>query len=830
MLDIEKIKDEISQNLLSGIEFNDILDFLVNESDDEIQGVYYTCNLNNNEDLSLNYGIKGVGKCTYNANNINIGNDIFIDISIWTSNKKYNIELMKDIFEKYWNSKQTIKASGIMSTHSDEIIKKCQRYIDKCLEKGEIVALFTMDLDNFKSINDTYDMDTGDAVIREFANVLICACKNRGVLIHRSGDEFYLIYSVKNYCDVVSLAWDLFCEVSNHGFNYPKKKLTFSLGIKLLESQGVVFDEEVKASQKLYRPSENKKNRKSVRIGKETYREDGNSVEPFKIAVCRILANIFNTNVFHNIYLDYLSDVLCQQEGLDTLSNSINMYLLWIGYDAKSNRLRCCRDDDNWDTSNQISAQEIGLSVFKGLLNNKNLCGKDIKIIFERESFCVFVAGVEVFGLTSISDISHDCVLQRIVPNVLANNIIDNKATKKVVLLQAGYDYDALPKDIFYKTVKVDSRPYIGGGLPDSWAAALCELISAMEENQNFKKIIVFGDTSSTYKIKTYLEKIEEWSDDNSKLSYDYISKKTFKNNNQIRSFQNKFKKSILMVEKEEELIDKLYEYYCTDDLDYSVCIQSSNLQTKRFLHRDLSKKEITLDVFDGCKAKSLSDAYPIVLEILRQKYQSKMFPETVDQAKRKLLELTNFIIILENPQKNDLPYYYIEDGKELDDYYNETFINPEGLFRKAIERNGQLDCMLEHVYTIINNSELRFATRRAILVLSNEMTNNSDYSPLGLVSIWLCPRYSEDGKNLTIDFSFTWRTVEALVGLPMSLYSSINFADYLLQRINKHLDSITSHLLLKMGKISYFAYSLHMFLDKENMNIIRGIVNEATF
>lgn len=66
-------------------------------------------------------------------------------------------------------------------------------------------------------------------------------------------------------------------------------------------------------------------------------------------------------------------------------------------------------------------------------------------------------------------------------------------------------------------------------------------------------------------------------------------------------------------------------------------------------------------------------------------------------------------------------------------------------------------------------------------------------------------------------------------MGLPHSLYASVNFSAYLLQEIRKRLEDARSETSVRMGQVSYIAYSLHMFLDKDSLNIVRGIVNEAS-
>ena len=60
------------------------------------------------------------------------------------------------------------------------------------LEGADAVAL--IDVDEFKSINDTYGHQTGDAALRHIAGILISGTEGQGVTIRYGGDEFLLIF------------------------------------------------------------------------------------------------------------------------------------------------------------------------------------------------------------------------------------------------------------------------------------------------------------------------------------------------------------------------------------------------------------------------------------------------------------------------------------------------------------------------------------------------------------------------------------------------------------------------------------------------------------
>jgi diguanylate cyclase (GGDEF)-like protein len=68
-----------------------------------------------------------------------------------------------------------------------------QFLLDKSSDKG---ILFVMDIDRFKSINDTYGHDVGDDVIRQFGKFLDEMFTNNEIVGRFGGDEF--IAFIKN--------------------------------------------------------------------------------------------------------------------------------------------------------------------------------------------------------------------------------------------------------------------------------------------------------------------------------------------------------------------------------------------------------------------------------------------------------------------------------------------------------------------------------------------------------------------------------------------------------------------------------------------------------
>ena len=124
----------------------------------------------------------------------------------------------------------------------------------------------------------------------------------------------------------------------------------------------------------------------------------------------------------------------------------------------------------------------------------------------------------------------------------------------------------------------------------------------------------------------------------------------------------------------------------------------------------------------------------------------------------------------------------------------------------------------------MIHNDERLVTNRRAILVVPN-MIKDGLTSPLGLVAIRGYPRRYR-GRSVRIDFSFIWRTVEALVGFPYSIYGSVKFSEFLVDRLRQ--SNPEGNRSLAVGKVSYIASSLHISNDDYGMSIARRIVDEA--
>ncbi len=66
-----------------------------------------------------------------------------------------------------------------------------------CRKDEEKPALFIIDLDDFKQVNDTFGHQTGDEVLRSFADILLQTFRSSDIIGRIGGDEFMILMTLK---------------------------------------------------------------------------------------------------------------------------------------------------------------------------------------------------------------------------------------------------------------------------------------------------------------------------------------------------------------------------------------------------------------------------------------------------------------------------------------------------------------------------------------------------------------------------------------------------------------------------------------------------------
>ena len=77
-----------------------------------------------------------------------------------------------------------------------------KRLLQEYKENGECFAVALLDIDHFKSVNDTYGHDVGDAVLVQFVKVIHKYSRKDDILIRWGGEEFIMLLKVRSAEDL----------------------------------------------------------------------------------------------------------------------------------------------------------------------------------------------------------------------------------------------------------------------------------------------------------------------------------------------------------------------------------------------------------------------------------------------------------------------------------------------------------------------------------------------------------------------------------------------------------------------------------------------------
>ncbi len=115
-----------------------------------------------------------------------------------------------------------------------EFDRLLNEYSAAAAEKNEDLSLLMIDIDFFKKVNDTYGHSSGDMVLKQFSDILVCSCRSIDIISRKGGEEFAIILSGCNYENAIETAERIRKNVEEYIFVVEKNKkisITVSIGV-----------------------------------------------------------------------------------------------------------------------------------------------------------------------------------------------------------------------------------------------------------------------------------------------------------------------------------------------------------------------------------------------------------------------------------------------------------------------------------------------------------------------------------------------------------------------------------------------------------------------
>ena len=86
------------------------------------------------------------------------------------------------------------------------LLESLQRGIASATRQRHVVSVLMLDIDHFKSVNDTYGHLVGDEVLREFGKRVSCVCREEDLLARYGGEEFCLMLALTDREEALEMA------------------------------------------------------------------------------------------------------------------------------------------------------------------------------------------------------------------------------------------------------------------------------------------------------------------------------------------------------------------------------------------------------------------------------------------------------------------------------------------------------------------------------------------------------------------------------------------------------------------------------------------------
>lgn len=694
-----------------------------------------------------------------------------------------------------------------------------------------------LDLDKFKELNTKTDHPTADRALRDVNRQLHEMTRQFGGLaFHRSGDEFYVVLPYGNLLNLLNAFRKLQVEVRriNYGQEFSQDaRVGLTIGVYPTDKYDSreTLDAAVKTAEALTKDAAGEKRRGKITLGGSTTLPTGNcSVEQLLQLGTIMIRRRLATPPFADPRLNLVSMLASDSGALasGTHDESIEELLSWLGASTSKN----C-----WEESlmHILGAPEIPEAAI-ALAITHGLASRQARELGSAESS---PADQGAYGISYASDGSRVAVVldgrvlwgKRQQGDSVMEVVNLHGSTKSprrcVIGVQVGlserpasFNGEVLPSDLFDQIILVDERPMSGGGLPDFWQPAIAQVFAVLGKHNGEAHVIVWGTTARASETYVRLSSQKDW-------SIDEISRVAELSSESTRSLRQSIGSNLKLVDDPRSLVTTLFSTipvsHSTQRDEEDSTTVTRPLRGDRLARPILSRDRLPLE--DGVRCRNAAQAYPIIIDVLRKGEHVRM---SSDDAEQDLRELLGFKLILEQPLRDNVPAYLEDHRNELSEYAERVLLNPQGLFRKSLEESGQFRSVSTHLANYLSAPAPARSTRRACLVIPHEVPEGGEPRPMGLLNIWASPRVADEDRNL-VDFVFVWRTVEAFIGLPYSLYGSTKLAEQLMSDIALTVPVSPNGKVPAVGELTYIALSLHMRVDEFHQRIAKRIVDDSS-
>jgi len=175
-----------------------------------------------------------------------------INIMLESQNKKYKSLASKDRLTNLYNRYKF-----------EQLYYSIQKTL---LQQNKSLVLIIIDIDHFKQVNDTYGHNVGDAVLKQFADLLIKHTRESDIVSRWGGEEFIILLSNIDIQTACMVADKLRTTIEKRHFE-TVEHITASFGITHIQNYSTLQESVEKADKALYKAKKSGRNCIKIETG-----------------------------------------------------------------------------------------------------------------------------------------------------------------------------------------------------------------------------------------------------------------------------------------------------------------------------------------------------------------------------------------------------------------------------------------------------------------------------------------------------------------------------------------------------------------------------------
>lgn len=154
----------------------------------------------------------------------------YITATLLINIEKEKSERLKASSFKQLQLEELLKCDPLTGLHN---MRTFYNVLETSIEHKEMpLCIAVIDIDNFKSVNDTWGHEKGNDVLIYLAAQLQYCCNNKGRVFRYGGEEFTIVFTNTTSQEAMAMIKEASENLSNKKFKFmPQHKITFSCGI-----------------------------------------------------------------------------------------------------------------------------------------------------------------------------------------------------------------------------------------------------------------------------------------------------------------------------------------------------------------------------------------------------------------------------------------------------------------------------------------------------------------------------------------------------------------------------------------------------------------------